>query len=164
VETLSTASLRHAFAAYPTGMALVAAAVDGRDEAMLVNSFTSVSMDPPLISMAFTYSSTTWPRLRRATVLGVTILGEPNSALVPQLRTAGDTRLAGITLDGDGDTGARTLPDGAATFTVRPHQHIPAGDHELVLFEVLDYRREAHTPLVYFDRRVDTVHLERFQA
>jgi len=166
METLPTASLRHAFAAYPTGMVLVAATVDGRDEAMLVNSFTSVSLDPPLVSMAFTHSSTSWPRLRRAKELGITVLGELNAALVPQLRAAGDARLAGITLHDDTVTEARSLPNGAATFTVKPHQHIPAGDHELVLFEVIDYRRDDHAaPLVYFDRRVDTIQQhERMQA
>jgi flavin reductase (DIM6/NTAB) family NADH-FMN oxidoreductase RutF len=165
METLSAAGLRHAFAAYPTGMVLVAAAVDGRDEAMLVNSFTSVSLDPPLISMAFTHSSTTWPRLRRAKELGITVLGELNAGLVPQLRAAGPARLAGITLHDDTATQARTLPHGAATFTVRPHQYLPAGDHELVLFEVLDYRRDDHAaPLVYFDRRVDPLQHERKQA
>jgi flavin reductase (DIM6/NTAB) family NADH-FMN oxidoreductase RutF len=161
METLLAVSLRHAFAAYPTGMVLVAAAINGRDEAMLVNSFASVSLDPPLISMAFTHSSATWPRLRRSQELGITVLGELNAALVPQLRASGDARLAGIALH-EATAQARTLPRGAATFIVKPHKHIPAGDHELVLFEVIDYRRDDHTaPLVYLDRRVDTVQHER---
>nr|WP_063129671.1 flavin reductase family protein [Nocardia fusca] len=150
--------MRHSFAAYPTGMALIAAEVDGRNEAMLANSFTSVSLDPPLVSVAFTNTSTTWPRLRRAHELGITILGESNATLVPQLRLSGSARLDGIAFD-HATAQARTLPRAAATFVVRPHQHIPAGDHELILFEVVDHSRHDDTvPLTYFDRHVDVIH------
>jgi flavin reductase (DIM6/NTAB) family NADH-FMN oxidoreductase RutF len=161
METLPVADLRHAFAAYPTGIVLVSARVDGQDEAILVNSFASVSLDPPLISMAFTHSSATWPRLRRAEELGITVLGEYNAALVPQLRATGPARLAGITLD-DTTAQARILPGGAASFIVRPHTYLPAGDHELVLFEVLVHQRDdGVAPLVYFDRRMDTMRPEK---
>jgi len=154
------ANLRHAFAAYPTGMVLVAAAVDGQREAMLVNSFTSASLDPPLISMAFTHSSATWPQLRRAEELGITVLGGSNAAFVPQLRASGPARLAGITLH-NATAQALTLPGGAASFVVRPHKYLPAGDHEFALFKVLDHQRDDRVaPLVYFDRRVDTMRHE----
>jgi flavin reductase (DIM6/NTAB) family NADH-FMN oxidoreductase RutF len=160
MQTLQAASVRHSFAAYPTGMALIAAEVEGRDEAMLANSFTTVSLDPPLVSMAFTHTSTTWPRLRQAQELGITVLGEANAALVAQLSVSGPARLDGIALN-HVTAQARTLPRAAATFIVRPHQHIPAGDHELVLFEVIDHQRDDHAaPLTYYNRRVDTIHPE----
>ncbi|OUM45647.1 flavin reductase family protein [Arthrobacter sedimenti] len=161
MQTPLAVRLRHSFAAYPTGMALIAAEVDGDDEAMLANSFTSVSLDPPLVSMAFTYTSTTWPRLRQAQELGITVLGESNAALVAQLSISGPDRLDGIALD-HATAQARTLPEAAATFVVRPYQHIPAGDHELVLFEVIEHQRDDHAaPLTYYNRRVDTIHPER---
>ncbi|MFG3008428.1 flavin reductase family protein [Streptomyces calvus] len=154
MPSLLGTDLRHTFAAYPTGMAMIAAEVDGRDEAMLANSFTTVSLDPPLVSMAFTHVSTTWPRLRRATELGITVLGAPQRDLVPQLRRSGPARLAGIDLERASDQ-ARTLTGAAAVLVVRPHRFIPAGDHELVLFEVVDHHRDdAVSPLTYFARRV----------
>jgi flavin reductase (DIM6/NTAB) family NADH-FMN oxidoreductase RutF len=161
MATSSAADVRRAFAAYPTGMALLAAEVDGDDEAMLVNSFTSVSLDPPLVSMAFTSTSTTWPRLRRARELGITILGGSNAVLVPQLRASGPARLDGIELH-HATAQARTLPRAAATFVVRPYHLLPAGDHELVLFEVVEHHRDEHTaPLTYYNRQVDTISHER---
>lgn len=44
---------------------------------MLVNFFTSVSLDPPLKSTAFNDISSTWKHLRAARELGITIMGEP---------------------------------------------------------------------------------------
>lgn len=147
-------ALRDAFAAFPTGMAMIAARVDGQDHAMLANSFTSVSLDPPLVSMAFADGSTTWPQLSHAQDFGITILGEAQRDLVEQLRLSMPQRLAGVTLLPAGIQG-RVLPDAAATFTVRPHQVVRAGDHDLVLFKVTDYHREAGTaPLTYFDRHI----------
>ncbi|MEV5357045.1 flavin reductase family protein [Streptomyces sp. NPDC052693] len=53
-------------------------------------------------------------------------------------------------------------PGGAATLIVRPYRHIPAGDHELVLFEVVDHRRDDEAaPLTYHDRHVGALHHER---
>jgi flavin reductase (DIM6/NTAB) family NADH-FMN oxidoreductase RutF len=161
MQTPPLADVRSTFAAYPTGLALIAAEVDGHDEAMLANSFTSVSLDPPLVSLAFTHTSTTWPRLRQAQELGITILGAPHAALVPQLRRSGPARLDGIALD-RATAQARTLPRAAATLIVRPYRHIPAGDHELVLFEVLDHQRDDDAaPLTYHDRHVGALHHER---
>ncbi|BBH69555.1 hypothetical protein ACTI_62400 [Actinoplanes sp. OR16] len=161
MQTSSAAGVRHTFAAYPTGLALIAAEVDGRDEAMLANSFTSVSLDPPLVSMAFTHTSTTWPQLRRARELGITILGESHAHLVAQLRLSGPARLAGIVLD-RATAQARLLPRAAATLIVRPYRHIPAGDHELVLFEVVDHQRDDDAaPLTYHDRHICALHHEQ---
>ncbi|MGW0551904.1 flavin reductase family protein [Streptomyces altiplanensis] len=158
MQTPPPAGIWHTFAAYPTGMALIAAEVDGHDEAMLANSFTSVSLEPPLVSMAFTHTSTTWPRLRQAQELGITILGESHAALVPQLRMSGPARLDGTVLD-HATAQARTLPRAAATFVVRPYRHIPAGDHELVLFEVIAHQRDDDAaPLTYYNRHVDAIH------
>jgi flavin reductase (DIM6/NTAB) family NADH-FMN oxidoreductase RutF len=155
------AGVRHTFAAYPTGLALIAAEVDGQDEAMLANSFTSVSLDPPLVSMAFTLTSTTWPQLRRARELGITILSESHAHLVAQLRMSGPARLEGITLDRV-TAQARLLPQAAATLIVKPHRHIPAGDHELVLFAVVNHRRDDDAaPLAYHDRHVAVLNHER---
>jgi flavin reductase (DIM6/NTAB) family NADH-FMN oxidoreductase RutF len=142
-------------------MALIAAEVDGRNEAMLANSFTSISLDPPLVSMAFTHTSNTWPRLRRAQELGITILGESHLALVSQLRLSGPARLDGVALE-HATAQARTLPQAAATFVVRPHHHVPAGDHELVLFEVIDHERYDHVnPLTFYNRQVAVIQRER---
>ena len=68
--------LRHVFGAFPSGVAAVAALVGGVPVGIAASSFTSVSLDPPLVSLCVAHTSTTWPLLRGADRLGVSILGE----------------------------------------------------------------------------------------
>lgn len=59
-------ALRRTFGAFPTGIVLIAATVDGNRAGMLTNSFTTISLDPPLIQLSFDHSSTTWSPLKQA--------------------------------------------------------------------------------------------------
>ena len=63
VADLNPARLRQAFGAYPSGVVAVAAAVDGQLVGLAANSFTSVSLDPPLVSFSIANNSKTWPDL-----------------------------------------------------------------------------------------------------
>jgi flavin reductase (DIM6/NTAB) family NADH-FMN oxidoreductase RutF len=63
---LNRDALRQAFAAFPSGVVAVAAEVAGRPVGLAASSFTSVSLDPPLVSVSIACSSTTWPVLRKA--------------------------------------------------------------------------------------------------
>lgn len=69
-------AMRHALSAFPTGIAVVAAQVQGRTVGLLASSFSSVSLDPPLVSLAFARTSTTWPVLRQADRWGISVLGD----------------------------------------------------------------------------------------
>ena len=86
------AEVRSAFAAFPSGVAAIAAVVDGAPEVLVVSSFTvGVSLDPPLMLFAVQRSSETWPRLRRSLALGVSILGETHVESARTLANAGLT-------------------------------------------------------------------------
>jgi flavin reductase (DIM6/NTAB) family NADH-FMN oxidoreductase RutF len=65
-QTVTPLTMRHTLAGFPTGIAVVAAQVDGKIVGISANSFTSVSLDPPLVSISFAHTSTSWPALRRA--------------------------------------------------------------------------------------------------
>ncbi|WP_200859160.1 flavin reductase family protein [Arthrobacter nitrophenolicus] len=58
--------MRHVLAGFPTGLVLVAAEVEGKVVGLSGNSFASVSLDPPLVSISFAHTSTSWPALRKA--------------------------------------------------------------------------------------------------
>jgi flavin reductase (DIM6/NTAB) family NADH-FMN oxidoreductase RutF len=66
--------LRHVFGAFPSGVAVVAAVVDTAPVGIAASSFTSVSLDPALVSLCIAHTSTTWPVLREVPRLGVSIL------------------------------------------------------------------------------------------
>ena len=71
-QDLDPARLREAFGVFPSGVVAVAAEVEGQLTGLAASSFTSVSLDPPLVSFSVASSSRTWPVLRRAGHLGVT--------------------------------------------------------------------------------------------
>lgn len=75
-QDLDAARLRKAFGIFPTGVVAVAAEVDGELIGLAASSFTSVSLDPPLVSVSIANGSKTWPDLRRAGHLGVTVLAD----------------------------------------------------------------------------------------
>ena len=68
-------SFRDALAKFATGVAFITAAPNGEPTGLIVNSLTSVSLEPPLLSFCPSRSSLTWSRMRRARRFGVNVLG-----------------------------------------------------------------------------------------
>ena len=68
-------SFRDALGRFATGVAFVTAAPDGEPAGLIVNSLTSVSLEPPLIAFCPSRRSLTWSRMRRAGRFGVNVLG-----------------------------------------------------------------------------------------
>lgn len=148
--------MRHALAGFSTGLSVVAAEVDGQLVGMAANSLVSVSLDPPLVSLSFARASTTWPILRRAERWGISVLGVGHEQVLSDLRRPAASRFVGIEMEVIGQ--AAYVAGALATIEVVPRTAIEAGDHTLVLLEVLALDRdETREPLVFFDSRVRTL-------
>ncbi|MGI5240634.1 flavin reductase family protein [Dactylosporangium sp. CA-139066] len=146
---LSPADLRRVFGAFPTGVTAVAALVDGAAVGLAASSFTSVSLDPPLVSVCIARTSTTWPVLRRARRLGVSVLSADQEHLGRQLSRRGADRFAGATWRAS--NGGEILLNGAcAWLDCTIYDEYPAGDHTIVLLQVQDLDADQATaPLVF---------------
>lgn len=127
--------LREVFGIFPSGVVAVAALVDGAPVGLAASSFTSVSLDPPLVSFSIANTSKTWPDLRRAEHLGVTILADHHSTVARQLAGAVSQRFDGLPLTATPE-GAVTLDDGLAHFDTTIYREVPAGDHTIVLLRL----------------------------
>jgi flavin reductase (DIM6/NTAB) family NADH-FMN oxidoreductase RutF len=134
-QDLDPGQLRKVFGIFPSGVVAVAAQVDGKLYGLAASSFTSVSLDPPLVSFSIANASKTWPDLRRAEHLGVTILADRHGSLARQLAGPVDSRFAGVDVVLS-DRGAVTLPDGLAQFDTTIYREVEAGDHTIVLLEL----------------------------
>jgi flavin reductase (DIM6/NTAB) family NADH-FMN oxidoreductase RutF len=134
-QDLDPQRLRQAFGVFPSGVVAVAAEVDGALVGLAASSFTSVSLDPPLVSFSVANSSRTWPDLRRAGHLGVTVLAGHHGEVCRQL--AGDVarRFDGLAVTRTPD-GAVTLDEGLARFDCTVHREVEAGDHTIVLLRL----------------------------
>lgn len=134
-EQMDKRMLRDAFGAFPTGVIAVAAQVDGRLVGLAASSFTSVSLEPPLVSFSVAKGSTTWPELRRAEHLGVTVLAEEHGALCRQLAGPAEGRFTGVAFEIT-DSGAVMLTEGIAQYDCSVREEFEAGDHIIVLLQL----------------------------
>ena len=145
------ATLRRALGTFPTGVTALASVVDGAPVGIAVNSFTSVSLDPPLVSVCVGNASETWPRLRRAPRIGVSVLSHRQQAVSRRLAARGTDRFAGLSWQPTED-GAVLLSHASAWFDCAVEREIPAGDHIIVLLSVLDLGIAPHNPPLVFHR------------
>ncbi|WP_431798412.1 flavin reductase family protein (plasmid) [Cupriavidus metallidurans] len=133
-------ALRRAFSHHPTGVAALAATVDGDDQVLVASSFmTGISVDPPLVSVAIQKSSTTWSVLRRASRIGVSLLGQDQASLCRQLASKEkQARWHGVMRD---YTSAKALRihGASAWLECAAFAEHEAGDHVIVLLEVKDF-------------------------
>ena len=79
--TIEAARFRQVLGHYPTGVTVITALEEGRPYGLAANSFTSLSLDPPLVSFSAAHTSTTWPHIRRAGHFCVNVLGEDQEEL-----------------------------------------------------------------------------------
>lgn len=150
--------LRRVFSSFPTGVTAVAALVDGAPSGLAASSFVSVSLEPALVSICLAHTSTTWPFLRRAGRLGVSVLGAHQEHIGRQLSARGTDRFAALRW--------RTSPDGAillegasAWLDCSIEREIPAGDHDIVLLRVHDLDADPDAPpLVFHGSRYRRLH------
>jgi flavin reductase (DIM6/NTAB) family NADH-FMN oxidoreductase RutF len=148
-QDLDPARLRQAFGIFPSGVVAVAAEVAGRLVGLAASSFTSVSLAPPLISFSIANASKTWPDLRRASHLGVTVLADHHGAVARQLAGPVADRFDGVGVALT-DDGAVTLVDGLARFDTTIYREVEAGDHTIVLLRLHAVEHaDSSSPLVF---------------
>ena len=130
----------------------MAAEVDGQLIGLAASSFTSVSLEPPLVSINLATSSKTWPDLRRAGHVGVTVLADHHDVVCRQLAGPVDERFDDLAHRVTED-GAVTLDEGLAQFDCTIYREVEAGDHILVLLELHAVEHVDHNlagaPLVF---------------
>ena len=143
-------SFRDALGRFATGVVFVTAAPCGEPEGLIVNSFASVSLDPPLVSFCAARTSLTWKRMRRTGRVGVNVLARHHEAFALRAAPPGADRFAGLGWE-PGRGGAPLLADALATLDCEIVAEHPAGDHWIVVGRVDELRvAPLGDPLVFF--------------
>ncbi|WGL54144.1 flavin reductase family protein [Nocardioides sp. BP30] len=141
--------LRTAFAAFPSGVTAVAAMVDGRPMGMAASSFTSVSLEPALVSVCVAHTSSTWKLLAAAPRIGVSVLAEHHGETARSLAARGEEKFANVEWSAD-EAGAIFIHDSALWLRCSIHDAIAVGDHDIVVLEVESLDRfEGVAPMVF---------------
>ena len=153
--SLDSEKLRQAMRAWTTGVAIVTSIHEGQQYGMTVNSFTSISLEPPLISVTLKQLTHTHDLVVKSGMFAVTILAAEQQEL--SMRFAG--KLPNITDRFDGVQTERLFSDipvfknGLAFFHCRVVNSMPVGENTLFVAEVIAAQGEgAGDPLVYHNR------------
>jgi flavin reductase (DIM6/NTAB) family NADH-FMN oxidoreductase RutF len=132
---LDQAALRRLYGCFPSGVVAVCARGPEGPVGLAASSFTSVSMDPPLVSFCIQNTSTTWPKLADLPRLGVSVLGSAHSAACLQLSRKTGDRFVGLAITETAD-GAVFVDGSPAQLDCSVEDLVPAGDHQIVLLRV----------------------------
>lgn len=131
------AVFRRVLGTFATGVVVLATCDgEGTPHGMAVNSFTSVSLDPPLVAFCAARSSTTWPHLRRVGAFTVSVLADGHEHLARTFAAREVDRFAHLHWASTPD-GQPALADALAVLECRTEVVHDAGDHELVVARVL---------------------------
>ncbi|MER6910535.1 flavin reductase family protein [Streptomyces sp. NPDC000594] len=133
---LDAATLRRAFGAYPTGVVAMGALRGNEPVGFAASSFVSISLQPPMAAVSVARTSTTWPRLAGAPVLGLSVLSSGQGALCRRLASREGNRFDGVAWKTTPE-GAVLIEDAALWLTARVSATYDGGDHEIVLMELL---------------------------
>lgn len=145
-------AFRDVLSHYPTGVCAITTTDDqGGPIVMVVGTFTSVSLDPPLIGFLPAKSSSTWPVLRQSGRFCANILSAAQAGLCKQLSSKDGDRFAGVTWQLS--AGGNPILDGTVGwFDCAIHDISDAGDHDFVLGRVREMAVTSGTAPLLFHR------------
>jgi flavin reductase (DIM6/NTAB) family NADH-FMN oxidoreductase RutF len=154
-ELFDARAFRDALGQFPTGVAVVTASVGGETShiGITVNSFSAVSLDPPLVLWCIDRRSRRHDAFVAAPSFTVSILSAEHKAVSARLAGAGEHNLDGLALL-ETRLGPPALADCLAVFECTRETVMPGGDHSVLLGRVQRFhRREDGAPLVFFRGR-----------
>ena len=145
---MDTHDYRRALGSFPTGVTIITAYdTDHHPWGLTANSFTSVSLDPPVVSVCIAKSGRVFPTLSMSGHFAVNILSAAQQDLALHFASNVENRFT----DTEWTAGhtAPHLPGAAAYLDCLVHNRVDAGDHEILLGRVQHYTHTAVPPLVY---------------
>ncbi|WP_433515857.1 flavin reductase family protein [Nonomuraea sp. CA-143628] len=147
--SLDRDEFRTALAQHAAGVVIVTARPEGVPVGLTATSFSSVSLDPPLVSFYVDQSSTTWPWLRLADHFAVNVLAGHQHDLATRFARRGIDRFAEPTRWHPGPHETPLLEDVSAHLICLPHTTVEIGDHTLVVGLVTAAQTTPARPLLY---------------
>ncbi len=139
-----------ACAQFATGVA-IATVLDsgGTPYGMTINSFTSVSLDPPLVLICIDRKARILEHFLTSDFFAINILRENQQALSERFARTEEDRFGTVEWYA-GETGTPLIPGALAALECAVFERRPAGDHTILIGEVAHAVRHEGLPLIYF--------------
>ncbi len=151
VSELDARDFRNALGQFCTGVVIATGCVDGEPAGFAAQSFSSVSLDPPLVLLCPAKSSTSWPKLRESGSFCINILAADQKPVCDVFAQSGIDKFAALPWHA-GVTGSPVLEGVLAYVDCDLEAEHDAGDHTVVLGRVRDVKilDPEKTPLLFF--------------
>jgi flavin reductase (DIM6/NTAB) family NADH-FMN oxidoreductase RutF len=147
---IASEEFRHVCGRFATGVS-VATVLDprGRPHGLTVNSFTSISLTPPLVSICLGLNVTVVDAFREAEFYGINILADDQQEISDRFARKGLDRFATVSWH-RGKSGAPMIAGCLATMECAIRQRIPCGDHLIFVGEVVHSQINSGSPLLFY--------------
>ncbi|NDV10600.1 hypothetical protein GXW84_40410 [Rhodococcus sp. IEGM 248] len=157
---IASDTFRKVLSHYPTGVSVVTGKSTTDDPVgLVVGTFTSLSLEPALVSFMPAKSSTSWPKIRSTGAFCVNVLGVNQGELCRQFSVPGGRKFDGVDWKA-GATGSPILPGSVAWVDCQIEQVIDSGDHEIVVGRVVDLSAESdELPMTFLRGGYAQLHL-----
>ena len=141
---------RNALGMFATGITVVSTRTPaGAPIGLTVNSFNSVSLDPPLIVWSLAKELPSRDLFEGCEYYAINVLAEDQTELSQRFASRAGERFAGLEID-EGEGGVPLLRGCCARFVCRNSVRHEGGDHLVFISEVLSFDSSPRAPLLYF--------------
>lgn len=150
---LTSEEFRRSCGRFATGVT-IASVLDsqGTPHGLTVSSFTSVSLEPPLVLICLGHQVTIIETFRAATYFGINVLNEHQRDLSESFARKGHDRFNRVRWY-CGPSGVPLLEDVLAAIECRVYQRFLSGDHDIMVGEMLHAKVAEGSPLIHFASR-----------
>lgn len=149
-EAFDAAKYRQTLGHFPTGVTVVTAMSQGDPVGLAIGSFSSLSLEPPLVLFCPASTSSSWPRIREAGVFCVNVLSDKQLDVCKVMASKEPNKFAKVGWS-TRSTGSPVIDGALAWIDCTITEVLEGGDHDIVIgrVEALDYAPEGG-PLVFF--------------
>jgi 3-hydroxy-9,10-secoandrosta-1,3,5(10)-triene-9,17-dione monooxygenase reductase component len=149
VPPIAPSHLRDVLGHFASGIVVITTITPDGPAGFTCQSFSSLSLEPPLVSFSPARTSTTWPRIRKVGRFCVNVLADGHERVSTAFARSGTDKFSGVSWV-PAPSGAPQLDGVAAWIDCTLHEEFPGGDHTIVQGLVQDLGADAsRSPLLY---------------
>jgi flavin reductase (DIM6/NTAB) family NADH-FMN oxidoreductase RutF len=150
VTEFDTRQLRNTLGSFATGVTVITALdADGTPRAMTANSFSSVSLDPPLVLWSIGKDALAFDAFTQCKHFAIHVLKQDQQALSSRFATREARTFDDLQME-HGVGGVPLFSDYLSRFQCELHECLPGGDHIIVIGKVVDIEHKEGEPLLFF--------------
>lgn len=151
LPSVAPEQFRDALARWASGVTIITARAGDEPIGMTAASFSSLSLDPPLVLVCIAHSARSHDPITQADGFAVHVLGRGQDEMSARFATAGADKFADYP-DQRGAFDAPLLPHGVARLQCERHGLLAGGDHTILVGRVLHVELAGTDPLIYCNR------------